>query len=438
MKSSKDTGMAFVNTMNLDGETNLKERMCLKEIKQYNEQDLLNIKIELEYDKPNDSLESFDGTMSIAGLADKLKVEPKNLMLRGCFLKNTQLTYGLVIYTGHTTKIMMNAKNPPTKVSKVLHKMNHMLYSVFGFQMFILVLFSSLSIAWRYNNADDHPYIDTDGSPGVVAWFLQFLAYWVAYSHLIPISLYVMLEIVKLAQSYLISQDNSMHEKVITNRRASCRTSDLIEELGQVELIFSDKTGTLTSNCMEYKQCTLNQKIYGDKFKSQNYESINIETTKSLIKNKSPDKEYLDEFFKIICVCHSVVVEEVGGKRKYQAASPDELALVDGAKNYDYIFNNRTIHTIEYTNPDGVHNIYELLQELPFDNDRKRMSVIVKKKGEGKLWLFTKGADSSMLGNCMGLSPNDKEVIDTHLYNFAVQGLRTLVMGQKQLSEVCV
>jgi len=84
----------------------------------------------------------------------------------------------------------------------------------------------------------------------------------VAYSHLIPISLYVALEVFKLVQGYLIKWDEEMYYRPL-DKRANVRTSDLVEEIGQVEIIFSDKTGTLTMNEMEFKKCSVNLHIFG-------------------------------------------------------------------------------------------------------------------------------------------------------------------------------
>lgn len=121
------------------------------------------------------------------------------LLLRGCMLKNTDYVNGLVIYTGHESKIMLNSKAAPSKMSNVLRTMNRMLYSVFVFLAFICILFAAFSLNWQSNNADDHTYLDLDTSPGALTYVIQVLTFLVAYSHLIPISLYVALEVMKLA-----------------------------------------------------------------------------------------------------------------------------------------------------------------------------------------------------------------------------------------------
>jgi len=149
-----------------------------------------------------------------------------------------------VVYTGPESKIMMNSKKPPTKVSNVMKMMNKMLYTVFAFQIILLFLFSSLSVIWNGNYAEDYSYLNLNPSGGFGQFLIQMLTYWVAYSHLIPISLYVVLEIIKLSQSIFINNDIRAYDPEIGFSK--CRNSDLIEELGQIEFIFSDKTGTLT------------------------------------------------------------------------------------------------------------------------------------------------------------------------------------------------
>ena len=114
------------------------------------ESNLPGIKAKVVCDRPNSNLEHWDGkllhlinmntnTANIiyTTLGGKIvNAGVKQLLLRGCFLKNTDSVYGMAIYTGHHTKIMMNAKHPPHKMSNVLKKMNELLYSVSIFYVF--------------------------------------------------------------------------------------------------------------------------------------------------------------------------------------------------------------------------------------------------------------------------------------------------------------
>lgn len=140
--------------------------------------------------------------------------------------------------------------------------MNKMLYTVFAFQLIIILIFAGASLLWMQKNMAVHSYLSIEGELGVLRFIEQFFTYWVAYSHMIPISLYVIIEMLKLLQSNLIDSDVKMFFTEDMSY-ALCRNSDLIEELGQVEFVFSDKTGTLTQNKMEFKKCQMNSTVFG-------------------------------------------------------------------------------------------------------------------------------------------------------------------------------
>lgn len=88
--------------------------------------------------------------------------------------------------------------------------MNFMLYTVFAFQIAIIVLFASLSLMWTSENAEEHVYLNLDSTVNLKTWVIQFFTYWVAYSHMIPISLYVIIEMLKLGQATLVNHDVRM------------------------------------------------------------------------------------------------------------------------------------------------------------------------------------------------------------------------------------
>lgn len=162
-------------------------------------------------DKPNESIEYWDGNVSSHFLQEVVNCNIKNTILRGCTLKNTEYCYGIVLYVGRDTKIMMNSKKAQRKVSKVMQLMNYMLYTVFAFQIGLVLLFAGLSQKWTEVNASTHVYLNANSSVSFGSFIIQFFTYWVAYSHMIPISLYVIIELLKLGLAGHINKDLKMY-----------------------------------------------------------------------------------------------------------------------------------------------------------------------------------------------------------------------------------
>lgn len=244
--------------MNLDGETNLKERISMNDglVDEIGNNRLMEIKGEIVCESPNENLEKWEAQITYSKQLFKDKsANIKNLMLRGCFLRNTDEVVGIVVYTGMDTKIMRNLKKPPHKVSNIMKQMNRMLWSVFLFQLALILIFAGLYLNWTTENSRKHFYLMVNQDQNEAStFFIQLLVFWVAYSHMIPISLYVIIEILKLGQASYINRDLLMFD-VETQSFAKTVNSDLIEELGQIEMVFSDKTGTITQNKMVFKKC---------------------------------------------------------------------------------------------------------------------------------------------------------------------------------------
>jgi phospholipid-transporting ATPase len=335
IRSSFDTGLCFVDTMNLDGETNLKEKLCPGETRKIKEDIILNMKGEVLCEKPNENLEKIDLSLTFLNMeiAKSILCGTKQLLLKGSKLMNTEYIYGIVVYTGHETKIMKNAKSPPMKQSSIMIMMNKLLYSVLAFQLLLCTVFSIFFLFWQnktghkldYLKKYDSNFVKSSKSADFAGFILEILTFIVAYSHLIPISLYVALEFVKIAQSLLIYYDINMEDS-ITKVPAIARTSDLIEELGQVEFVFSDKTGTLTRNEMEFRKCSINYKIYGEKVNDSDSKkefTLNGDATpyEYMISNDpifELDKEALYNFFSVCAICHSAYIDNSKGNIVYQ------------------------------------------------------------------------------------------------------------------------
>lgn len=440
--SSDAKGEAFIETKNLDGETNLKHKTVPKPILrtfqgEKSKEFKYTEKIIFDYEIPNPHLYVFNGSVTTK-TGEKLPLDANSFILRGCSLRNTDWMYGLVAYTGHDTKIMLNSVKARPKKSKVERMMSLQIIIIFFVQV-VLCLFCAIYYSvWLDTNEDDLNYLDISVDPTQenIGYNIgtRFGNWIIIFSNFVPISLLVTLEMVKFFQGILISRDPEMVHK-LSNTPTTVQTSNLNEELGQIEYVFSDKTGTLTQNYMEFRKLIAKGIPYGvdsslkDISRFPNVTNVNFRDQTFFNAIKKGDKT-IDDYLMSLAVCHTIITEVKDGQILYNASSPDELALVNFAKfsGCEYLgMDEDNRMQISYK---GKTSKFKLLQVLEFNSKRKRMSVIVEDE-KGQILLYCKGADSILLE----LMDKDKnpEIEDTlrHLEEFAEEGLRTLLISYK-------
>jgi len=265
LASSMEGGIAFIETASLDGEKNLKPRNAFNETNKYMDESLLqNISGQWIGTLPDKELHRFSSKMRLTGLDDPLIFEgDKQLLYRGARLKNTKFVIGLSIYTGKNTKIMINAESSSVKMSQIEDKVNYILAIILAIQVVLSVITAILAGVFRNHHQASFYYIDWSKYNVIEDSILMFFVYFVLINTMIPISLIVSIEVVKMCQSYFIAKDKMMYSK-FRNKFVEVKSSSLNEELGQIEYVFSDKTGTLTMNLMEFKIACIGQQMYGD------------------------------------------------------------------------------------------------------------------------------------------------------------------------------
>uniref|UniRef100_A0A7N8WML9 Phospholipid-transporting ATPase n=1 Tax=Mastacembelus armatus TaxID=205130 RepID=A0A7N8WML9_9TELE len=408
LSTSNPNSLCYVETAELDGETNLKFRMGLRvtDEKLQEERQLAEFDALIECEEPNNRLDKFAGTMLWQGQRYPLNLD--NMLLRGCKIRNTDVCHGLVIFAGADSKIMRNGGKTRFKRTKIDELMNYMVYTIF---VLLLLVSAGLAIghAFWYDDIGSKAWYlyDNKNQSSSYRGFLSFWGYIIVLNTMVPISLYVSVEVIRLGQSKFINWDLQMYypEK---DTPAKARTTTLNEQLGQIQYIFSDKTGTLTQNIMEFKKCTIAGHSYGTDLSYQTNFSVFQPVDWSWNRYADRKFQFMDhslvacirskkdqdvlEFFKLLSLCHTVMVEHNEGDLVYQAASPDEEALVTAARNFGYVFLSRTQDAITIREMDK-ETTYEMLALLDFNSDRKRMSIILKFP-DGRIRLYCKGADT--------------------------------------------
>lgn len=430
LSSSEPQAMCYIETSNLDGETNLKIRQGLPLTSEIRDIDgLMRLSGRIECEGPNRHLYDFVGNIRLDGHG-AVPLGADQILLRGAQLRNTQWVHGIVVYTGHDTKLMQNSTRPPLKLSNVERITNIQILLLFCTLLAISLICSIGSSIWNAKHEEGDWYLSLNYG-GASNFGLNFLTFIILFNNLIPISLLVTLEVVKFIQAYFINWDMDMHYEP-TDTSAMARTSNLNEELGQVKYIFSDKTGTLTCNVMQFKKCTVAGIAYGHGSQFVEQEGFNDSSLLENLQSNHPTAPVICEFLTMMAVCHTAVPERDGDNIIYQAASPDEGALVRAAKQLRFVFTGRTPDSVIIESL-GQKERYELLNVLEFTSNRKRMSVIVR-NGAGKIRLYCKGADT-VIYERLADSSKYKEITLKHLEQFATEGLRTLCFAVAEISE---
>nr|XP_025035197.1 probable phospholipid-transporting ATPase IH isoform X4 [Pelodiscus sinensis]XP_025035198.1 probable phospholipid-transporting ATPase IH isoform X4 [Pelodiscus sinensis] len=451
LASSRGDGTCFVTTASLDGESSHKTYCAVQDTKAFhNEQDIDALHATIECEQPQPDLYKFVGRINVYHDSNEPIVRPlgsENLLLRGATLKNTERIFGVAIYTGMETKMALNYQSKSQKRSAVEKSMNVFLIVYLCILISKAIINTVMKYIWQSDPAHDEPWYNEKTESErkrnlILRAFTDFLAFMVLFNYIIPVSMYVTVEMQKFLGSYFLTWDEEMFDED-TGEGPLVNTSDLNEELGQVEYVFTDKTGTLTENNMEFVECCIEGHVYIPHVICNGqilHDCTGIDMIDSSPGGSGKEREEL--FFRALCLCHTVQVKEddnVDGVKKaqlsgrscvYISSSPDEVALVEGVQRLGYTYLRLKDKFMEILNPKNDIERFELLEILSFDSVRRRMSVIVQSMS-GDIFLFCKGADSSVFPR---VTEGKIDQIRSRVERNAVEGLRTLCVAYKKFT----
>ncbi|KAK4230403.1 putative phospholipid-transporting ATPase DNF3 [Podospora fimiseda] len=450
LSASGPNGIAYIETMALDGETNLKSKQACPLLAEHCDslQKMKACEAEIVSEDPNTDLYNYEGRVTVNGKTMPLTLN--EIVYRGSTLRNTAKAVALVVNTGESCKIRLNAhKNARAKAPKMQKPVNRI---VILLVFFVILLSVGCTIGYIANRHRERRafYLQSERVP----LSQIFIAFVIAYNTLIPLSLYVSLEIARLLQGMLLSGDMKMYDPV-SDTPAKVNTTTILEDLGQVNYVFSDKTGTLTENLMMFRKMSIagtawlhdmdlqRKALQGDRTdvheKTKSFEGPrgiretdlmqeplvegrrSISAWRSTVrptqaqpelktedliryiqqKPNSPFSRKARHFILCLAICHTCLPEtDEEGNIKFQAASPDELALVEAAKDLGYLLVDRAAQSMKIQSRDAngktVTETYRIESVIEFSSKRKRMSIVVRMPN-GRLCIFTKGADSVIL-----------------------------------------
>uniref|UniRef100_A0A3B1IPE6 Phospholipid-transporting ATPase n=1 Tax=Astyanax mexicanus TaxID=7994 RepID=A0A3B1IPE6_ASTMX len=447
LRTSEKTGSCFIRTDQLDGETDWKLKIavaCTQRLPALG--DLFSVSAYVYAQKPQLDIHSFEGNFTREDcdppIHESLSIE-NTLWASTVVASGTVI--GVVIYTGKETRSVLNTSQSKNKVGLLDLELNRLTKALFLAQVVLSVVMVALQ--------------------GFIGpWFRNLFRFVVLFSYIIPISLRVNLDMGKSAYGWLIMKDENIPGTVV-------RTSTIPEEMGRLVYLLTDKTGTLTQNEMVFKRLHLGTVSYGtdtmDEIQShiiQSYAQVTSAPANGSSASSTPSRKpppsapkvrksvssRIHEAVKAIALCHNVtpVYESLANgasaepesteadrdysddNRTYQASSPDEVALVRWTESVGLTLVNRDLTSLQLKTPAGQILTFCILQIFPFTSESKRMGIIVRDEATGEITFYMKGADVAMASI---VQYNDW--LEEECGNMAREGLRTLVVAKKSLSE---
>lgn len=427
--STGDGGVVYVSTSGLDGESSLKRRLVPQAVLEAVAVDGVVVSAAA----PVPALESFTASVGFGAGGVQAPLDDKNLLPRGSVLRNTASVDALIVYTGVDTKVSLNMRSPPSKLGAIEKMLNRVVLLMFTSLIVLVIVFLVWSGVSQARSGEGQWYMGNFRLDGFASTAVRaFGTYIILFHTFIPVSMFITLEFVRVIQGIFIFADVKMRSQ---GTPVVPKAGNLHEVLGNIEHVLTDKTGTLTRNVMRFVAASTGGKIFDIRKSRRDFQTA-IDSSK-----KAPARELV----LAMALCHAVVPEKVaqaesvgsgGGEAfEYHGQSPDEVALVEAARDYGIpLVERRLDQVVLGATESSKTEAWRLLAEIEFNSDRKRMSVVVEEVVSGRKFLLTKGADAVMVP--LLIAGEYSQSLKDDLHAFAVDGLRTLIFGRRELDNV--
>ncbi|KAJ2974380.1 hypothetical protein NUW58_g8675 [Xylaria curta] len=452
------SGESFIRTDQLDGETDWKLRVASTLTQSLPLEEFTRVRV--TGGKPDKRVNEFIGTIEIlpsrghvqgsplssgtmADLSQSAPLSIDNTAWANTVVASQVTTLAVIIYTGPQTRSALSTAPSRSKTGLLEYEINSLTKILCALTLALSIILVALE-----------GFGNTEGN----VWYVKITRFLVLFSTIVPISLRVNLDMGKSVYSWFIQRDADIHGAVV-------RTSTIPEDLGRIEYLLSDKTGTLTQNEMEMKKIHVGTVSYaneamdevasyvrqGFSMKSGNQVLITPSSTHNATgaaiatRTRREIGSRVRDVVLALALCHNVTptTEEEDGRTitSYQASSPDEIAIVrwTEAVGLRLTYRDRKRMTLESTDSRKTVVQVRILDVFPFTSDGKRMGIVVQFDDDtqasppslntGEVWFYQKGADT-----VMGSIVAANDWLDEETANMAREGLRTLVVGRKRLS----
>ncbi|XP_047065739.1 phospholipid-transporting ATPase 2-like isoform X2 [Lolium rigidum] len=426
--TSDPQGICYVETAALDGETDLKTRIIPSICANLSPEQLGKIKGVVECPNPDNDIRRFDANMRLFPPTtdnEKCPLTISNTLLQSCYLRYSEWACGVAVYTGNETKSGMSRGTAEPKLTSADSMIDKLTVAIFVFQIVVVLVLGLAGNIWKNSHGRKQWYLMYPPEGPWYEFLVIPLRFELLCSIMIPISIKVTLDLAKSVYAKFIDCDDQMFDWETSTPAHSANTA-ISEDLGQVEYILSDKTGTLTENKMIFRRCCISDTLYGD----NNGDALKDVGLLNAVSSNDPN---VVKFLMVMALCNTVVpIKSNDGTISYKAQSQDEEALVNAASNLNMVLTNKDSSSVEICF-NGSKFYYELLDVLEFTSDRKRMSIVVKESGSGKFLLLSKGADEAIFPrSCPG---QEIKTYQEAVEMYSHLGLRTLCLGWRDLEE---